>query len=125
MQSGRKDRHSKQRRPPIPHPKSKDSRHAVLCNYCGGKHTADRASCSAYGKSCNHYGKPNHFQAVCRRKKDKQNSSLSSSSCRRDVTADSDESAFMIEQVGAVHHNKKGQYFATLEFVSTSGKVVN
>jgi len=121
----RKDRHSKQHRPPITYPKSKDSRHAVLCNCCGGKQTADHASCPAYGKSCNHCGKPNHFQAVCRRKKDIRKTAASLAAVEEgDVTSDSDESAFMIEQVGAVHHNKKGQYFATLEFVSTSGKVV-
>ena len=38
----------------------------------------------------------------------------------RDVSTDS---AFMIEQVGAVHHNKEGQYFAKVEFISDSGKV--
>jgi len=63
-------------------------------------------------------------QAVCRRKKGISKTAVSLAAVEEDVTADSDESAFMIEQVGAVHHNKKGQYFATLEFVSTSGKVV-
>ena len=29
----------------------------------------------------------------------------------------------MIEQVGVVHHNKKGQYFAKLDFVSDYGSV--
>ena len=32
------------------------------------------------------------------------------------VSTDS-EAAFMVEEIGAVHHNRKGQYFAQLEFI--------
>ena len=38
------------------------------------------------------------------------------------MSTDSDESVFMIGQVGAVHHNKK-EYFEKVEFINDSGKV--
>jgi len=48
-------------------------------------------------------------------KKDKVKAAASLTAVEeRDVSTDS---AFMIEQVGAVHHNKKGQYFAKVEFI--------
>ena len=37
---------------------------------CGGNHAAKRNSCPAFGKKCLHCGKPNHFEKVCRSKRD-------------------------------------------------------
>lgn len=121
----RQDQQHKQRKPPGTRKKPKDHGSVALCNYCGGKHLAERTSCPAFGKSCSHCGRPNHFQAVCRRKKYKITKTPASLAALEDQEAstDSDESAFMIEQVGSVHHNKKGQYFANLEFVSAGGRV--
>lgn len=39
------------------------------------------------------------------------------------VSTDSEESAFMVEEIEAVHHNRKGQYFAHLDFAN-EGMVV-
>ena len=40
------------------------------CRNCGGNHAAKRNSCPAFGKKCLHCGKPNHFEKVCRSKRD-------------------------------------------------------
>jgi len=81
----RKDRQAKQRRLSTygSQKQTKERQHAAVCNYCGGKHASDQASCPAYGKSCNHRGKPNHFQSVCRLKSSLISSSLISSSRRK------------------------------------------
>ena len=58
---------SRKQKPIASYTKSKTTRPAP-CRYCGGRHSSDRASCPAYGKNCNHCGKPNHFQSVCRQR---------------------------------------------------------
>ena len=40
------------------------------CKNCGGSHAAKQKSCPAFGKKCLYCGKPNHFQNVCRSKRD-------------------------------------------------------
>ena len=89
----------------------------ILCRDCRGRHKTDRASCPAYGKSCNHCGKPNHFQAVCRQRKSQTTKGASLAAMDEAVeSTDSDEWAFMLEEIGTVHHNQKGQYFAKVDF---------
>ena len=97
------------------------------CQYCGGNHSTDRASCPAYGNTCNHCGKPNHFQAVCRRRRSQLNKTAASLAAVDDggVSTDSEESAFMVEEIGAVHHNWKGQYFAKLHFANEGAMVAD
>ena len=81
------------------------------------QHKTDQASCPAYGKSCNHCGKPNHFQAVCRQRKSQTTKGASLAAMDEAVeSTDSDEWAFMLEEIGTVHHNQKGQYFAKVDF---------
>ena len=51
--------------------KRKDKVHPelALCKYYGGKHLPDRSKCQANGKNYHRCGKPNHFQTVCRLRK--------------------------------------------------------
>jgi len=44
------------------------------CAYCGSTHA--RGQCPAYGKSCTHCGRNNHFEKVCRQKRDIPNRSV-------------------------------------------------
>ena len=39
------------------------------------------------------------------------------------MSTDSEESASMVEEIGAVHHNWKGQYFAKLHFANEGAMV--
>ena len=110
--------HSKKHKFMVPQGKPKTVPSTEPCQYCGGNHSADRANCPAYGKNCKYCGKPNHFQAVCRRRRNRINKTAAALAVDEDegVSTDS-EAAFMVEEIGAVHHNRKGQYFAQLEFV--------
>jgi len=85
------------------------------CKYCGGKHAPARAKCPAYGKTCRNCGKANHFHTVCLRGKAsvKQISVVQDSQFEE---SDSEDELFMIEEVGTVQHNRKGQFFVPLSF---------
>ena len=49
----------------------KDSKPGIeICRNCGGNHAAKQKSCPAFGKKCLHCGKLNHFEKVCRSKRD-------------------------------------------------------
>ena len=49
----------------------KDSKPGIEnCRNCGGNHAAKQKSCPAFGKKCLHCGKLNHFEKVCRSKRD-------------------------------------------------------
>ena len=61
-------------------PTHAESKKSELCSYCGmkghGKNAPPRArkkECAAYGHTCGHCDKQNHFESVCR-SKDKKNS---------------------------------------------------
>lgn len=115
----RMDPQSKKRKPVSSRGKFRTTPSTTPCQYCGGYHLGDRASCPAYRKTCNHCGKPNHFQIVCRRRKSQINKAAAPLAVvDEDMSTDSEESAFMVEEIGAVHHNKKGQYFAKIDFAN-------
>lgn len=91
------------------------------CKYCGGRHETSRNKCPAYGKTCRKCGKPNHFHTVC----------LSGRAANRQISAveepdseltESEEELFVVEQVGTVKHNSKGQFFVPLSFIHELGK---
>ena len=49
----------------------KDSKPGIEnCRNCGDNHAAKQKSCPAFGKKCLYCGKPNHFDKVCRSKRD-------------------------------------------------------
>ena len=88
------------------------------CKYCGGKHEAVKTQCPAYGKSCRLCGKANHFHTVCFRGKPptKVPQPIAMVGESPSETLESEEEIFTIEHVGAVKHNRKGQFFVPLCF---------
>ena len=98
----RMDPQSRKRKPINSRGKLRNTPSTASSQYCGGNHSADRASCPAYGKTCNHYGKPNHFRAVCRQRRIQINKTAASLALvdNGGVSTDSEESAFMVEEIG-------------------------
>lgn len=45
-----------------------DGKSTVNCKFCGKIHEKNKKKCPAYGKTCKHCGKNNHFAAMCRTK---------------------------------------------------------
>jgi len=95
------------------------------CKYCGGKHEADRMKCPAYGKICRQCGKMNHFHTVCLRGKGKAGmKDISVVQESQSEEAESDDELFVVEQVGTVNHNRKGQFFVPLSFEHDLGSTI-
>ena len=89
-----------------------------ICKYCGGKHEPIRTQCPAYGKSCRKCGKANHFHTVCLRGKSHTNSPRPIAAVQESPAevSENEEEIYAIEQIGAVKHNRKGQFFVPLCF---------
>ena len=103
----RMDPQSRKRKPINSCGKLRNTPSTASYQYCGGNHSTDRASCPAYGKTCNHCGKPNHFQAVCRRQRSQLNKTAASLAAVDDggVSTDSEESAFMVEETSQLERS--------------------
>ena len=85
------------------------------------KHVSYRSKCPANGRNCHRYGKPNHFQTVCRLRKNTERSTHTAATAAVEdveLLSDSGKSVFKVEHVGAVQHNRKGQYFVLLAFLN-------
>ena len=97
-------------------PASKKAQHTEkqVCKYCGGKHDTVRTKCPAYGKTCRHCRKPNHFHTVCL--KGRQTKPIATMEETELSSSESDELVCAVEHVGTVRHTKKGQYFVPLNF---------
>ena len=103
--------------------RKKDKAHPGLapCKYCGEKHVPDRSKCPANSRNCRRCGKPNHFQTVCRLRKNTDRSTNTTVTAAVEgvkSSSNSDESVFKVEDVGTVQHNRKGQYFLPLAFLN-------
>ena len=100
---------AKQRQHKNPHP---------TCKYCGGQHEPVKTQCPAYGKSCHNCGKANHFHTVCLQGKRQTKAPRPIAAVQESPphTSESEEEIYAIEEVGAVKHNHKGQFFAALRF---------
>ena len=55
------------RRHATPKPGARSAKR-ISCKYCGQSHARDKMQCPAYGKTCTHCGKKNHFEDMCRAK---------------------------------------------------------
>ena len=88
------------------------------CKYCGGQHEAVRAQCPAYGKNCHKCGKANHFHTVCLQGKPQAKAPRPIAAIHElpVETSESEDEIYAIEQVGAVKHKRKGQFFVPLCF---------
>ena len=90
--------------------RGRQSKEGRECRYCGGLHARDKNKCPAFGKTCRKCGKSNHFQTVCLQRQSLHHVQEESSS--------DDEPVYCIETevVGAVEHQQRKRFFATLCF---------
>jgi len=99
-------------------------RRQTTCHFCGGTHLPDKLKCPAYGKVCRNCGNQNHFQSVCRQAPQQQGRTGQRLHAVTDyLEEDSDDSAFYIEQVDALHHSNGKKFFVPLCMVDSVGTV--
>ena len=93
------------------------SKNFTDCKFCGCSH--DKGECQAYGKTCNHCGRKNHFESKCHKNssKSKGKGTLGrSQKCDKcghsgkqvdlvECNQDSDEFAELIDQVQSLYYH--------------------
>uniref|UniRef100_A0ABM0MBB2 Uncharacterized protein K02A2.6-like n=1 Tax=Saccoglossus kowalevskii TaxID=10224 RepID=A0ABM0MBB2_SACKO len=88
------------------------------CRYCGSNHERDKNKCPAYGKTCRNCGKQNHFQSVCKQKRQVQQNLHQ----LQDEVSDSDDSIFKIDTIGAVQYGHRKKFYIPITFRDTTGE---